>query len=84
MVLPLLLGGAGATAAGKLYEAFEKKKDKKKKKAYEAGKAAGMAAGMEQAGMENVGGGAGMSVNRKKGGKIKAKKKGGAPHNRLY
>ena len=43
--------------------------------AYEAGMAAGM---------ENVGGGAGMSVNRKKGGKIKAKKKGGAPHNRLY
>jgi len=65
MVLPLLLGGPGLTIAGKLYEEFDKKKDKKKKKAYEAGKAAGMA----QAGMENVGGGAGMSVNRKKGGK---------------
>ena len=58
-----------------LYDKFKDRKDKKKKKAYEAGMAAGM---------ENVGGGAGMSVNRKKGGKIKAKKKGSAPHNRLY
>jgi hypothetical protein len=58
-----------------LYDKFKDRKDKKKKKAYEAGMAAGM---------EKAGGGAGMSVNRKKGGKIKAKKKGSAPHNRLY
>jgi hypothetical protein len=80
MVLPLLLGGAGSTAAGKLYEAFDKRKDKKKKKAYEAG---------VQAGMQKAGGGAGMS-QLKKGGmvgkkkKAKDKKTGGAPHNRLY
>jgi L-aminopeptidase/D-esterase-like protein len=80
MVLPLLTGIGGESGIEKLYNKYKERKDKKKKQAYEAGKAAGMG----QAGMENVGGGAGMSVNRKKGGKIKAKKKGGAPHNRLY
>ena len=44
-----------------LKEEYEKRKEKKKKKAYEAGLAAGQA---------NIGGGAGMSVLRKKGGKV--------------
>jgi len=44
-----------------LYDKVEERKDKKKKKAYEAGMAAGM---------EKAGGGAGMTVGRKKGGKM--------------
>jgi hypothetical protein len=73
MVLAL---GLAELAADKI----QKSRKKKKKKAYEAGMAAGM---------QKAGGGAGMS-QLKKGGmvgikkKAKAKKTGGAPHNRLY
>jgi hypothetical protein len=72
MVLAL---GLAELAADKIQESRKKKKNK----AYAAG---------VQAGMEKAGGGAGMS-QLKKGGmvgkkKAKAKKTGGAPHNRLY
>ena len=72
MVLAL---GLAELAADKIQES----RKKKKKKAFNAG---------VQAGMEKAGGGAGMS-QLKKGGmvgkkKAKAKKTGGAPHNRLY
>jgi hypothetical protein len=69
MVLAL---GLAELAADKIQESRKKKKR-----------------GTAQAGMQNVGGGAGMS-QLKKGGmvggkkKAKAKKTGGAPHNRLY
>ena len=73
MVLAL---GLAELAADKIQDS----RKKKKKKAFNAG---------VQAGMEKVGGGAGMSqlkeggmVGKKK--KAKAKKTGGAPHNRLY
>lgn len=72
----LALGLLGEGAAKKAVEKFEEKRKKKKK-------------GKAQAGMQNAGGGAGMSqlkeggmVGKKK--KAKAKKTGGAPHNRLY
>ena len=72
MVLAL---GLAEFAADKIQES----RKKKKKKAYDAGMAAGM---------QNVGGGAGMSQLNKGGmvgkKKAKAKKTGGAPHNRLY
>jgi len=72
MVLAL---GLAELAADKIQES----RKKKKKNAFNAG---------VQAGMEKAGGGAGMS-QLKKGGmvgkkKAKAKKTGGAPHNRLY
>jgi hypothetical protein len=75
----LALGLLGKGALGKVAEKFEEKRKKKKNKNYQAG---------VQAGMEKAGGGAGMS-QLKKGGmvgkkKAKAKKTGGAPHNRLY
>jgi len=73
MVLAL---GLAELAADKIQES----RKKKKKNAFNAG---------VQAGMEKAGGGAGMSqlkeggmVGKKK--KAKAKKTGGAPHNRLY
>ena len=44
-----------------LYDKVKERKDKKKKQAYEAGM---------KAGMEKAGGGAGMTVGRKKGGKM--------------
>jgi len=70
----LALGLAELTA-----DKIQESRKKKKNKAYAAG---------VQAGMEKAGGGAGMS-QLKKGGmvgkkKAKAKKTGGAPHNRLY
>lgn len=76
----LALGLLGEGVAKKAVEKFEEKRKKKKNKNYQAG---------VQAGMEKAGGGAGMS-RFKKGGmvgkkkKAKAKKTGGAPHNRLY
>jgi hypothetical protein len=70
----------GLGLIGQAVKQIEKRKDKKKKNAFNAG---------VQAGMEKAGGGAGMSqlkeggmVGKKK--KAKAKKTGGAPHNRLY
>ena len=76
----LALGVLGDSVAKKAVEKFEEKRKKKKDKIYQAG---------VQAGMQNAGGGAGMSqlnkggmVGKKK--KAKAKKTGGAPHNRLY
>ena len=68
MVLAL---GLAELAADKIQESKKKKKR-----------------GTAQAGMQNVGGGAGMSQLNKGGmvgkKKAKAKKTGGAPHNRLY
>jgi hypothetical protein len=70
----------GLGLIGQAVKQVEKSRKKKKKNAFNAG---------VQAGMEKAGGGAGMSqlkeggmVGKKK--KAKAKKTGGAPHNRLY